>query len=117
MSFTSKPHDGLTRAIATPCLARSTLALMLLPVLLAGCEAELNLAAVGEATSHASLRTDHYQALASNAAVSVLVGNDGVVLVSQDQGLTWQRQQLPGQPGLIHLYSFPPPHFIFPSLP
>ena len=112
MSFTSKPRNGLTRANATPCPARSTLALMLLPVLLTGCEAELNLAAVGEATSHASLRTDHYQALASNAAVSVLVGNDGVVLLSQDQGLTWQRQQLPGQPGLIDVDACPDGSFI-----
>lgn len=112
MSFTPKPRNSLTRAMATPCLARSTLALMLLPVLLVGCEAELNLAAVGEATRQASLRTDHYQALASNAAVSVLVGNDGVVLVSQDQGLTWQRQQLPGQPGLIDVDACPDGSFI-----
>lgn len=112
MSFTPKPRNGLTRAIATPCPAHATLALLLLPVLLAGCEAELNLAAVDEATRHASLRTDHYQALASNAAVSVLVGNDGVVLLSQDQGLTWQRQQLPGQPGLIDVDACPDGSFI-----
>ncbi|MDP2242511.1 YCF48-related protein [Pseudomonas sp.] len=112
MSFTSTPRNGLTCATASPRLPRCTLALILLPVLLAGCEAELNLAAVGEATRHASLRTDHYQALASNATVSVLVGNDGVILVSQDQGLNWQRQQLPGQPGLIDVDACPDGSFI-----
>ncbi len=112
MSFTPKPCNGLPYAIDTPRLVRATLALMLLPALLAGCEAELNLAAVGEATSHASLRTDHYQALASTPAVSVLVGNDGAVLLSQDQGLTWQRQQLPGQPGLIDVDACPDGSFI-----
>lgn len=112
MSFTLKPRNGLPCAITTPRLPRCTLALILLPVLLAGCEAELNLAAVGETTSHASLRTDHYQALASNATVSVLVGNDGVILVSQDQGLNWQRQQLPGQPSLIDVDTCPDGSFI-----
>ncbi|WP_324732562.1 YCF48-related protein [Pseudomonas paeninsulae] len=112
MSFTLKPRNGLPCAIATSRLPRSTLALILLPMLLAGCEAELNLVAVTEQTSHASLRTDQYQALASNSAVSVLVGNDGVVLVSQDLGLNWQRQQLPGQPGLIDVDACPDGSFI-----
>jgi photosystem II stability/assembly factor-like uncharacterized protein len=112
MSFTSKPRNGPPCADAPSRLPRATFALMLLPMLLAGCEAELNLAAVSEATRHPSLRTDHYQALARSAAVSVLVGNDGVILVSQDQGLNWQRQQLPGQPGLIDVDACPDGSFI-----
>ncbi|MBS7724299.1 glycosyl hydrolase [Pseudomonas lalucatii] len=67
---------------------------------------------VGEATRHANLRTDHYQALASNSTASVLVGNDGVILISQDQGSTWQRRQLPGQPALIDVDACPDGSFI-----
>lgn len=102
MSFISNPRKGLTCAKALTRVPRSTVAL-LLPVLLAGCEADLNLAGVTATTSQASLRTDYYQALASDAGTSVLVGNDGVILVSQDQGRNWQRQQLPGHPSLIAL--------------
>jgi photosystem II stability/assembly factor-like uncharacterized protein len=102
MSFILKPRKGSTCANALPRVPRSTFAL-LLPALLAGCEADLNLAGVTETISAANLRTDHYQALASTAETSVLVGNDGVILVSQDQGRNWQRQQLPGKPSLIAL--------------
>lgn len=61
-------------------------------LLLAGCEAPLNLEAVREQSQEAIKRTDFYQAMARNDEVIVLSGNNGVVLVSSDNGETWLRQ-------------------------
>jgi hypothetical protein len=60
-------------------------------LILAGCEAPLNLESVRAVSEQPSKRTDFYQAMASNHEVIVISGNDGVLLASEDQGGTWTR--------------------------
>lgn len=104
------PPAGRTRLAARRQPLRYST--VLLPLLLVGCEAELNLAGVTRETARASLRTDHYQAMASTAQASVLVGNDGVILVSRDQGQNWTRQRLGSGTSLIDVDACPDGSFI-----
>ena len=90
----------------------SPLALAGLGALLGGCEAALDLDAVAVQAEQPNQRTDFYQAMASNAQVTLLVGNHGVVLSSLDDGAQWQRQQLPTDMGLIDLDVCPDGSFI-----
>ena len=79
---------------------------------LTGCEAPLNLDAVERQHSEALQRTDFYQAMASNGETTLIVGNDGVVLRSSDQGTSWQRQPLPTSMSLVDLDVCPDRSFI-----
>jgi len=74
---------------------------------LTSCEAPLQLDAVEQAQAQAVRRTDQFQAAASNAEVVVVVGNQGLILVSADAGANWQRTELPGWPALIDVSSCP----------
>lgn len=89
-------------------LASLSLALLLVN----GCEAPLDLEAVARQNTNPIQRTDFYQAMASNQQVTLLVGNGGVVLSSDDQGESWQRQQLPTDMSLIDLDVCPDQSFI-----
>ncbi|WP_404364916.1 WD40/YVTN/BNR-like repeat-containing protein [Marinobacter sp.] len=72
---------------------RTALSLAGVPfLLLTGCEAPLDLQAVQEHSKLAVKRTDFYQAMARNEEVIVLSGNNGVVLVSADNGRSWSRK-------------------------
>jgi len=81
-------------------------------LLLTGCEAALNLEAVQKQSREAVKRTDFYQAIARNDRVIVLAGNKGTLLVSNDQGNTWQRQTLPTDASLLDLDTCPDGSFI-----
>jgi len=70
-------------------------------VCLLGCEAPLNLSGVERELAAPVHRYDQFQAAARNGQQIVVVGEAGVVLVSGDDGLNWQRQQLPGRSTLI----------------
>ncbi|MEJ8566041.1 WD40/YVTN/BNR-like repeat-containing protein [Elongatibacter sediminis] len=72
-----------------------------LALLLAACEAPLDLEAVQRQMAEPVRRSDLYQAAASGDGTVVVVGNQGVVLTSQDQAASWQRTELPGWPALI----------------
>jgi photosystem II stability/assembly factor-like uncharacterized protein len=61
-------------------------------LLMTGCEAPLNLKAVQKQSQQAIQRTDFYQAMARNDQVIIITGNNGVVLISSDEGKTWKRQ-------------------------
>lgn len=86
-----------------PALVTLTLATTLL---LSACEAPLDLTGVEQEQDKSIRRTDQIQALASNGQVQVAVGNDGLVLTRSEESRAigsegWQRQSLPGAPGLI----------------
>ena len=67
----------------------------------AACEAPLVLDEVEKARQSSTRRTDTFLAIGANAKDIVVVGSHGVVLVSNNDGETWQRQELPGWPALI----------------
>lgn len=82
---------------------RSLSVLLALPAALTGCEAALDLAGVEQQSQQASQRTDFYQAMAGNPRVTLLAGNDGVLLASADQGSNWQRRQIASGASIIDL--------------
>jgi len=83
--------------------ASCSLGALLLPTLLAGCEARLDLSGVEAGSSQASQRTDDYQAMASTPQATLLAGNNGVLLSSLDQGKSWSRQIVANGRSLIDL--------------
>lgn len=72
-----------------------------LTLLFIGCEAPLFLDEVESSQQAFARRTDTFLALGSKAEDIVVVGSHGLVLVSNDDGTSWQRQELSGWPGLI----------------
>lgn len=88
------------------------LALLSLPLLLAGCEAALDLSAVDQQQQQATRRTDFYQAMAANQRLLLVAGNDGVLLASRDGGDSWSRQQLAAGDAIIDLDACPDGSFI-----
>lgn len=82
---------------------RNLSVLLALPVALTGCEAALDLAGVEQQGQQASQRTDFYQAMAVNPRVTLLAGNDGVLLASADRGSNWQRRQIASGASIIDL--------------
>lgn len=60
-------------------------------MVLAGCEAPLNLEAVREQSRQPIQRTDFYQSVARNDQVVAMAGNAGALLVSRNGGQDWQR--------------------------
>lgn len=81
-------------------------------LLLTGCEAPLNLEAVRQVSEQSSKRTDFYQAIARNDEVIVVTGNDGVLLTSRDNGVTWRRQPLNSTASFLALDVCPDNSFI-----
>lgn len=71
--------------------------------LLCGCEARLALEGVQKESAKSSLRTDQYQKMVTSKGTIVLVGSQGVVLTSSNQGASWQRQVVEGKPDFIGL--------------
>lgn len=82
-------------------------ALFLSLFLLSGCEAALNLEGVDRELSKNSVRTDQYQVMLSNLDSIILVGSDGLVLRSSDEGNSWQRSVVDGKPNFIGLAACP----------
>ena len=98
---------GLRSAfISKACFARPAWALAIL-VLLVGCEAPLNLDGVKKVSAMPVKRVDQFQSAASNGKAVVVVGQDGIVLVSTDQAKSWTRQELSGAPSLIEVAACP----------
>lgn len=84
---------------------------MLLPFF-AGCEAPLNLEGVSQEKNKSIHRFDQFQAAGKTSETTVVVGSYGVVLISKDQGESWQRKELNGKPALIDLAVCPDESFI-----
>ena len=74
---------------------------LLASICISACESPLELDGVERMRSAPVQRTDRYQAAARFERTVVVVGNQGVVLRSDDAGGTWQRQALAGWPALI----------------
>lgn len=70
-------------------------------LLLAACEAPLNLEQVAVETARTTHRYDMLQAAAHSGDQVAVVSSIGAVLTSADSGTSWQRQELPGRPSLI----------------
>ena len=75
----------------------------LLSLLLTACEAPLVLDAVEEAKKQHARRTDTFLAVAAQGENLYVVGSHGLVLNSNDDGASWNRQELPGYPALIDI--------------
>ena len=74
---------------------------LVLPVLIAACEAPLNLEQVDAEGAKDMRRYDMLQAAAHSGKEVVVVSSVGAVITSQDEGNSWQRSELPGRPQLI----------------
>jgi len=74
---------------------------LLLAVILVGCEAPLVLDGVEQAKRNAVRRSDALQSIAYNGTALVVVGARGAVAVSTDSGASWTRSELPGAPFLM----------------
>jgi photosystem II stability/assembly factor-like uncharacterized protein len=70
-------------------------------VFISACEAPLVLDAVEKSRESFARRTDTFLAVDANADNIVVVGSHGLVVSSNDDGESWQRQELPGWPALI----------------
>jgi photosystem II stability/assembly factor-like uncharacterized protein len=70
-------------------------------VLLAGCEAELDLSGVQAELQQPTQRADLFQAVSRHGDTLVVVGAMGAVVHSADGGASWQRSTLPGKPYLV----------------
>ena len=80
---------------------------ILLPVLLAACEAPLHLEQVEAEQARDFRRYDMLQAAAHSGDKVVVVSSVGAIIVSADGGANWQRHELPGRPPLIDITACP----------
>lgn len=76
---------------------------MFLGVVLAGCEAQLDLSGVNAQMSQATRRSDLFQAVARHRDTVITVGGMGAIVQSSDGGGNWTRTTLPGKPFLIDI--------------
>ena len=67
---------------------------------------------VEQAQQRSIHRTDRYQAVARHGLNLVVVGNQGVIIHSSDNGASWQRVELPDWPALIDVSACPNGNFI-----
>lgn len=82
-------------------------AVLVLLVLLNGCEAPLKMDSVEQRLHEPIRRSDQFQMAAANKNAIVVVGNQGLVVTSTDAGQGWRRDKLPGWPELIGVTSCP----------
>ena len=86
-----------------PVTAAGPLLAVFAALLLTACQPEVDMRAVDAAAQASIRRTDQFQALLLAGGQLHAVGSDGVHLTSADQGLSWQRHELPGKPPLIDI--------------
>ncbi len=79
---------------------------------LAACEAPLTMDGVEAAMQRPIHRTDRYHAVARMGSGVVVVGNQGVIVRSLDNGETWKRVVLPDWPALIDVQACPNGTFV-----
>lgn len=75
--------------------------LVLAILLLAGCEARLDLSGVDAELARPTHRSDLFQAVARHQNTIITVGGMGAVVQSNDGGNNWQRTTLAGKPFLV----------------
>lgn len=92
------PNSLLTlRKLAAPLLGLSLL----------GCQPDVDLSAIAAESAKPLHRFDQLQAVVATGPRLRAVGANGAYLGSDDAGLTWQRQVLPGEPPLIEAVTCP----------
>lgn len=74
---------------------------------LSGCESPLRLEGVAQRLNEPIRRSDTFQAATSNGNTIIVVGNQGLVLISNDEGRNWHRSKLPEWPALIDVTACP----------
>jgi photosystem II stability/assembly factor-like uncharacterized protein len=84
-------------------LWRRCVALCAAVLVLAACEAPLDLDQVAAESAKDLLRYDMLQAAAHSGEQVAVVSSVGAVIVSQDNGASWERIELPGGPSLIDI--------------
>lgn len=83
------------------------LALLVLPMALAACEAPLNLDQVKAEGEQDLRRYDMLQAAAHSGEQVMVVSSVGAIIISKDNGENWQRHELSGRPALIDITACP----------
>lgn len=97
-----KPSQGRAAHLAAAALAAA---------LAAGCSVEADMGPVGLESARPLKRYDVTQALASNGKVLIGSTNNGAILVSADQGKTWERRALENA-SLVGLATCPDGSFV-----
>ena len=80
-------------------------------IALAACEAPLNLEQVDAEDGRTFHRYDMLQAAAHSGARVAVVSSQGAIILSEDNGESWQRFELPGRPALIDVTACPAGQF------
>ncbi|MCX7178976.1 MAG: YCF48-related protein [Proteobacteria bacterium] len=78
-----------------------------LGIMLAGCNVVANLEGVTAVKKAPVLRSDQFQALASNGKLLVAAGSFGAIVSSDNGGTSWKRTVLPGVASLIGVTACP----------
>ena len=76
-------------------------------VIITACEAPLKLDGVEKRLHEPVRRSDQFQMASANDKAIVVVGNQGLIVTSTDQGQSWHRHELPDWPELIDITSCP----------
>ncbi|PCJ47016.1 MAG: glycosyl hydrolase [Gammaproteobacteria bacterium] len=84
----------------------------IISIFLIGCEAPLNLDLMVAEKNNFVHRSDRFQKITRNNDAIVLVGSFGTILVSNDDGVTWSRQNLKSQDTLIDVTTCPDSSFV-----
>ena len=110
----SLPQRSLVRVILRACLSRHArhFFTLILANSLFACEAPLNLDGVNQEIEKPVLRFDQFHASAKNSNSIVVVGEQGLVVVSNDNAKQWQRKQITNDAQLIDLASCPNDTFV-----
>lgn len=74
---------------------------------LIGCEAPLQMEGVEQRRSEPVRYSDKLQAATSHGDTIIVVGNQGLILTSNDEGRSWSRNKLPDWPALIDVAACP----------
>lgn len=88
-------------------LAGSAVIASLAMLILAGCEAPLNLQGVEQEQSRSIHGFDHFKGVAASARKTVAASDAGVLLVGEPGAATWQRVQLPTKASFLNIVSCP----------
>ncbi len=99
---------GLYKLNIIGCRQRTSaiITLFLISSLL-GCEAPLRLEGVEQRRSEPVRHSDKLQAATSHDDTIIVVGNQGLILTSNDEGQSWSRNKLPDWPALIDVAACP----------
>lgn len=96
---------------ASRCVISRLAKYFILVLLLAGCEAELDLSGVNAELEQPTRRADLFQAIARHGDAIVVVGAMGAIVHSADGGAGWQRSTLPDNPYLVDVAACPDGRF------